>query len=225
VLADGTARCWGANNESQCGDGSFITPPAPTSPQGLSGATDIATGLGRTCALLKDGSAQCWGGTNQGVPGQLPTDRSTPQLVAALTTLKQIAVGGTFLCALLADGTVSCWGDNSLEQCGQPLKQGYLDSPTPVTGLGNVTQIALGVEHACALHGDGTVTCWGSDDWNQLPSASDKTPFGKSSLPEVVPGLSGVVQIAVGDMHTCVRLGDGTVRCWGDGRNGEIGAP
>jgi hypothetical protein len=32
------------------------------------------------------------------------------------------------------------------------------------------------------------------------------------------------VQLALGDRHSCVRSGDGTVRCWGAGDRGQLGA-
>jgi alpha-tubulin suppressor-like RCC1 family protein len=32
-----------------------------------------------------------------------------------------------------------------------------------------------------------------------------------------VPNLLGVAEVAAGAYHTCARMNDGTVRCWGDG--------
>ena len=53
--------------------------------------------------------------------------------------------------------------------------------------------------------------CWGANDAGQL---GDGTTQGRAR-PAPVPGLADVVQIAAGAAHTCARLGDGTVRCWG----------
>ncbi|MBA2541343.1 MAG: hypothetical protein H0V17_17005 [Deltaproteobacteria bacterium] len=36
-----------------------------------------------------------------------------------------------------------------------------------------------------------------------------------------MPGLSGVVEVAPGSDHVCALLGDGTVSCWGNARNGQ----
>jgi alpha-tubulin suppressor-like RCC1 family protein len=38
-----------------------------------------------------------------------------------------------------------------------------------------------------------------------------------------VPALADVAQIALGERHSCARLGDGTVRCWGDNDRGAVG--
>src|SRR5437867_2189869 len=35
--------------------------------------------------------------------------------------------------------------------------------------------------------------------------------------------IAGVVQIAVGNGHTCTLHDDGTVRCWGSNSSGELG--
>lgn len=43
-------------------------------------------------------------------------------------------------------------------------------------------------------------------------------------VPAAVEGLSGVVAIAAGFSHNCALLGDGGIRCWGNGESGRLGA-
>jgi alpha-tubulin suppressor-like RCC1 family protein len=38
-----------------------------------------------------------------------------------------------------------------------------------------------------------------------------------------VPTLAGVAQLAAGEHHTCARLADNTVRCWGRNDRGQLG--
>jgi hypothetical protein len=45
----------------------------------------------------------------------------------------------------------------------------------------------------------------------------------RHSSPVPISGLSGVTSVVVGEMHTCALMGDGTVRCWGDNRYGQLG--
>jgi alpha-tubulin suppressor-like RCC1 family protein len=44
-----------------------------------------------------------------------------------------------------------------------------------------------------------------------------------SRVPVEVPGLRNVAELAAGPLHTCARLTDGTVRCWGSNDSGEVG--
>ena len=36
-------------------------------------------------------------------------------------------------------------------------------------------------------------------------------------------GLTGVTQISVGYGHACARKGDGTLACWGNNEDGQLG--
>src|SRR5262249_28447722 len=74
-------------------------------------------------------------------------------------------------------------------------------------------------EFNCALLTDGTVRCWGNNNYGQL---GDGTTI-EHNTPVAVVGLTGVAEIAVGSAHVCARVTDGTVRCWGYNGNGQLG--
>src|SRR5262249_4642128 len=86
----------------------------------------------------------------------------------------------------------------------------------------NLSQIALGELHACAIIA-GEVTCWGYNmdgeygDGSSSPSVANYTPGARAM------GISGATQLALGYNHTCALLGDGSVRCWGSGSYGQLG--
>ena len=95
--------------------------------------------------------------------------------------------------------------------------------PTP----SRPSPVAVGVSHACALPGDGTVRCWGAmNTHGQLGDGTEFDPTAPigDSFPRPVTviadagstaPLSGAVAIAAGYAHSCAAIADGTVRCWG----------
>lgn len=87
-----------------------------------------------------------------------------------------------------------------------------------------VTALALGGEHSCALRGP-RVRCWGRGELGRLGYADIET-IGDDE-PANAGGdidLGGdAVQISAGGDHTCARLEDGDVVCWGGNAGGWLG--
>jgi alpha-tubulin suppressor-like RCC1 family protein len=99
--------------------------------------------------------------------------------------------------------------------------------PGGICGRGPaVLQVVAGSAHFCTRYGDGTVRCWGSSVNGQLGDGlSGSIPGAAGQLtPTPVPMLEGVVGLAAGMDHTCVRRRDGRVSCWGRNVFGEVGA-
>ena len=80
-------------------------------------------------------------------------------------------------------------------------------------------QIAAGENHSCAVMNDGTVKCWGKNEFGQLGNGTKDS----SSTPVKVSVLTNAVQIALGGEHTCAVLRDGKVKCWGANDEGQLG--
>src|SRR5436190_1932817 len=84
LFADGTAQCWGRNDDGQLGDGTFTRSSTPVRVGGLTGAAAVTGGFYHTCALLGAGTVKCWGAVGNGF-GQLgngaTTGSSTPVTV------------------------------------------------------------------------------------------------------------------------------------------------
>jgi alpha-tubulin suppressor-like RCC1 family protein len=80
--------------------------------------------------------------------------------------------------------------------------------------------ITAGVAHTCALNGTGTVLCWGSNEFGQLGNGSTTSI---ASPVQVVGLTSSAVSIAAGSESTCALMSAGSVWCWGDNSNGQLG--
>ena len=75
--------------------------------------------------------------------------------------------------------------------------------------------ISAGEGHTCAILDDGSVACWGGNQYGQLgdgTTTNRDTPTQTASL-----GVDRTaVAITSGYSHTCALLDDGSVVCWGE---------
>lgn len=225
LMDDDTVQCWGSNTSGQLGTvTSGWTSGVPAEVEGLTGAVAIATGDFHTCAVLDDGTAQCWGLNDYGQLGAVTDDSvsGVPVQVEGLTGAVAISAGSYHSCALLDDGTAQCWGRNDSGQLGDGTDVGS-NTSVVVSGLTGVVEITSGEMHSCAALEDGSVRCWGNNQVGQLGDGAT----GNSNVPVVVSGTTGpvsdVVTLASRSTHTCVVLGDTSVRCWGANWRGGLG--
>jgi hypothetical protein len=197
---------------------------------------EIAADYKHTCAALRGARPRCWGDDGDGelgfglVPDGGPDlDASTaPRAVAVGSPMAGISVGGSatagfaFSCSRTASGDVSCWGQDNIGQRGRGDAGSavVLSVPTPVSAIGAAVDVQAGGGHACARLGDGGLSCWGNDNTGQLGRIAatmiDRTP-GSVALP------AAAAQVTTGEFHTCARLADGTVQCWGLDNVGQLG--
>lgn len=216
----GELRCWGENLHGEVGDGtkSPRTTPVLLGDLGTS-VIDVAFGGDHACALLRGGTVRCWGDNSRGQLGDGTRDeRTRPTPVMGLTGVTRIFAGERHSCALRGGGEVWCWGDNMDGQIGPPATDVFRTAPARVDGLSNVTELAAGGSHTCALVSGGQVQCWGFNSDGQL---GDGTNIGRPQ-PMPVSGLSDGTSISAGRLHTCARTQSGT-RCWGDNEFGQLG--
>jgi alpha-tubulin suppressor-like RCC1 family protein/fibronectin type 3 domain-containing protein len=213
-------------------------------------ATALAAGSGHTCARLDNGSVKCWGANSSGQLGLGDTahrgdqagemGESLPTVsLGTGRTATALAPGGEHTCALLDNGTVKCWGNSFYGQLGLGDQAQRGDGPgemgdsLPTVSLGSgrtATALAAGnFHHTCALLDNGTVKCWGYNFNGEL-GLGDTAHRGDGpgemgdSLPTVSLGTGRTATaLAVGSFHSCARLDNGSVKCWGWNLYGQLG--
>jgi alpha-tubulin suppressor-like RCC1 family protein len=228
LLVGGTVKCWGLNTSGQLGNNSFLNAKVPVLVSGVTNARAIALGARHSCALLVGGTVQCWGLNSSGQLGNNSlANAKVPVLVSGLSGVTAIAGGTSHSCALVVGGTVECWGLNTSGQLGAVSVKPKTSSPVTkvpvqVSNLTGVTAIGAGTQYSCALLVDGSAQCWGLNSSGQLGNSS----LTNANAPVPVSGISGgtgITALASGATHACALLGNGTVECWGDNEEGQLG--
>ena len=209
----------------------------------------IAAGAWNTCAILVGGQVKCWGWNLDGRLGlgdHLTRGDGPGEMGAALPfidlgtgrTAVAITAGWYHFCALLDDASVKCWGLNSYGALGlgdtlargdQPGEMGDA-LPTVDLGTGRTAKtIVAGADWTCAILDDDRVKCWGANFYGGLGlgdtlARGDQPGEMGDALPAVDLGTGRTATAIAGDyFHACALLDDGTVKCWGNSENGELG--
>ncbi len=166
LLSDGTMRTWGFNKKGQLGTGVESPPPSPctclgpTSPVGVSGVRQVASGEEHGLALLSNGAVQGWGANDVSQVGLgfasptgcrcVPLPTTIPGLAPAA-----VAAGYAFSLALLPDGTGLAWGDGYYGELGGGESDGSVEksSPTPILSLAGASELAASETNSFAVIG------------------------------------------------------------------------
>jgi alpha-tubulin suppressor-like RCC1 family protein len=226
VTTDGSVWCWGGNDQGQLGNGTTSASSTPVEVNGIENVTDVSAGGLSTCARHDDGTVSCWGWNNQGQLGNGTTmNSSTPVPVTGISTAVTVGAADLHTCARLAEGTVACWGDNVYGQLGDGTTN---DASTPVTvvGISDAINVSDGGDHTCAVLDDHTVRCWGNNGYGQLGNGETSQGL-PNPVPQTVVGMTNVVEVTTGgsiaSYYTCALTLFGTVSCWGENDQGQLG--
>ncbi len=251
VVRSGRVYCWGRNLNGRLGNGvvefEIVSTPVPmvgigASTPMLTEGVSVSGGVDATCVERTLGIV-CAGRDSRGARGDgdgLGPASARPTRVRSVgdyaewtqptLQIQSLVQSG---CALVQDGFVACWGAAPFGSGHENIRaapERVLD-PTGRDVLNNITQISGVDSHMCALDGEGFAYCWGWNGYGQLGSVSalPDSRAAETTLPVAFLNPStampqgGIVEISAGGRHTCTRMQDGRVLCWGQNSYGELG--
>lgn len=150
TLGDGTARCWGRNNNGQLGDGTGTERLTPVQVTDLAGVASIAAGHRHSCALLASGGVRCWGLNSAGQLGDGTTQsrlvpvavvqRSAPDAPTAATAVAGDASATVSFLPPARNGGLEILGYVVTSQPGNVQSGLCAGSPCVVSGLEDGTE-------------------------------------------------------------------------------------
>jgi alpha-tubulin suppressor-like RCC1 family protein len=197
----------------------------------------ISTGAGLSCVVQVSGEVKCWGlGVHAGLGERFEAGgvacgsgrcRAIPAKVPNLEPVESISVAHQAACAVTKNQDVYCWGRNRSGEVGTPGtatcdQQPCIDKPTMIAGLPKISEVSVGLQHACARSTTGEVWCWGAGAYGGLGRGN----FTDSSVPAKVKSLPvPATSIAVsGDQFgaTCALV-ENRAWCWGYNQHLQLG--
>ncbi|MBD0378572.1 RCC1 domain-containing protein [Paenibacillus sedimenti] len=174
----------------------------------------------QTLFIRNDGSLWGWGDNVHGQLGDgTASSRILPIAISTLSSkVTKNASSAYHSLAVKEDGTVWAWGYNKNGQLGLGTSgDNYLHyySPTQISSLSQVKDVAVGWNHSLALKSDGTVWAWGFNGVGQL--GQHPYQLGSSATPVQVqfPFTDPIIAIAASATYSAAIRGDGTVWVWG----------
>lgn len=207
--------CWGLDYQRSARANSFLGGLKPFLVENLPPVTDVAIGFGHNCALSEAGEVWCWGGNFHGeVSKEENTSIGEPVKIPFLNHVIDISAGVNGSCALLSHGKAVCWGSDNPTMPGVPF---IYESRTPVyfdlQQFGRLSAIESGRNFTCGISLEGQVTCWGSNIFSQLGTASPRVPIRTGGIGEV-EGIEAATDIDASYFAACA-VQHGKVICWG----------
>ncbi len=209
AISSGMVWCWG-NFE-------WEVPPSvirhyPPRPMGLAATRVVTSPTARhVCAIDTSGGLHCLGVNTNGVvgDGSMVTRETFVAVTGLASDVRDVAVGVKHTCAILGD-EVWCWGNALDGALGDGRMNGVANEPVNI-GLNNAVDIAAGQDTTCAVRGDGSLWCWGSNNRGR----SGLGVLDRALVPTEVPLSFAVRSVAMSPFRGCVVAEDDTVHCWG----------
>ncbi|MEM9193233.1 MAG: MopE-related protein [Myxococcota bacterium] len=212
------------------------------------GVAEIAIGARYNgCIRTTRGDVRCWGanGAGQLGDGTFSPSLSAVTVINAATLLplanivdvelQKSSVSTPFedgaACAIQMGGNLFCWGTGDEAMTTSPVDQ---PRAFQVTGVSNVTDVAIGLRHTAVINSLGEVWSWGDNASGQLgrgDAIDSATPVrmeadDDGAGPMAPSAITDALEVHAGGNFTCVlRSGPVPLSCVGTNNNLELGVP
>lgn len=243
--------CWGRNDEAQLGVVPVAARHTPGRLLSGESVTRVVAGDAHACAVAKS-SVYCWGrNTQRQASEQTAAVITAPTLHPSLskypggggllgaTTLLDLAAGANHTLVLWEKGAVLGLlpslavigvGANDRGQLGSPTASSV--SPATVLEEQSIPPLRRGAYDmltrgnvTCIVQENGVqLRCMGANDSGALAASPASLFAWTDALTDLDPDGEGIVDIALGEDHLCVRLdASQRIRCRGSNAYGQLG--
>lgn len=219
LLDDKSVTCWGRNDFGQTGSDTIYRPEArqlvkASVVPNVKAESVVATSES-TCARTPEREVVCWGLLQDPKTGYSRATR--PTRVPELDDVSALYAHGIGYCALRR-GKILCWGHARGLVAGVDRSD---HGVVTVREIKDAQQLAISDRHACALHADGRVSCFGYPSSTALGRSMSPEPQVQyvATGPGLVEGLPRARFVAAGGSQSCALTSDDASRadvyCWG----------
>ena len=117
---------------------------------------------------------------------------------------------------------------NGVVELGESCDDGNQNAGDGCKACVGIVELAAGEAHTCARLSDGTVRCWGGNEFGTLglgdtEARADQAAELGDALPEVELGADTPLSLTARGWHTCAVLIGGFAKCWGNNADGRLG--
>jgi alpha-tubulin suppressor-like RCC1 family protein len=249
ILDNDTLKCWGANHDGEIGLGTGATYVGDNLPKQVNQYCSTNTHSAvATQTTLPISNVDCpYGGIevsqgldNNPINGQLdPVEVSGTSLYCnvhdlnILTAIATIDPGDAFCSS--GGLQVTSEFDKNNDGLMNNNASSYMGDNLPTIDFGSdsaVIDVLLGDDHTCALLEDGTLKCWGYNDYGQAGLGTDdswgdgENETAANRTATVISTEHSVTEISGSYNFSCAVLSNDSIKCWGyDDDYATLGVP
>ena len=152
-------------------------------------------------------------GSGYGMDVLVPTNVGGPST--------QLSVGESHVCVLLETTSIKCWGNGGYYRLGTGTSTTHISPASSNGGQVNVAQQVTGQLHTMFRFANGEVWAVGGNGVGQI---GNNSPYDQTNFVKITASNEIAVDISAANVHSCMVLVDGTVRCWGSNAYGQVGS-